>query len=390
MTNEPYTEETAGQIDPQNPFENALENAAYRTDYRRFLPQILLPDFHIPLFPEREERSRIRRQMNTAGAGALLGCMGSQLLFPLTIMVLLLCMDGTAASYFNGDQSGAIHTMESSGIYMALHCLIFGGMNTLVAWLGCRRIRQPLGGLFRTTDFSGWKAFQYICIGFALQQLSVVLYAVTKLLHLELPEVSFDYFQSTQSMLLALLYTCVLAPVTEELLFRGFLMKSLSAVSVRFGIVTSALLFGLMHGNFQQGILGLLMGLFLGKIVIRHNSLTPSILAHIALNTSSTLSAYCWHCCRKTSGTWRFCRWNSWCWRWRSWALRSGSGKSARNPAVSHPETGDPKPCVLVVAAAPAGICRTAGADGVSCNGGVIISVPTPSPQLLRSSRPPL
>lgn len=31
MTNEPYTEETAGQIDPQNPFENALENAAYRT-----------------------------------------------------------------------------------------------------------------------------------------------------------------------------------------------------------------------------------------------------------------------------------------------------------------------------------------------------------------------
>lgn len=287
MTNEPYTEETAGQIDPQNPFENALENAAYRTDYRRFLPQILLPDFHISLFPEREERSRIRRQMNTAGAGALLGCMGSQLLFPLTIMVLLLCMDGTAASYFNGDQSGAIHTMESSGIYMALHCLIFGGMNTLVAWLGCRRIRQPLGGLFRTTDFSGWKAFQYICIGFALQQLSVVLYAVTKLLHLELPEASFDYFQSTQSMLLALLYTCVLAPVTEELLFRGFLMKSLSAVSVRFGIVTSALLFGLMHGNFQQFILGFVMGLFLGKIVARHNSLLPSILVHMAVNTNS-------------------------------------------------------------------------------------------------------
>ena len=78
--------------------------------------------------------------------------------------------------------------------------LIFGGMNTLVAWLGCRRIRQPLGGLFRTTDFSGWKAFQYICIGFALQQLSVVLYAVTKLLHLELPEASFDYFQSTTTI----------------------------------------------------------------------------------------------------------------------------------------------------------------------------------------------
>ena len=109
MTNEPYTEETAGQIDPQNPFENALENAAYRTDYRRFLPQILLPDFHIPLFPEREERSRIRRQMNTAGAGALLGCMGSQLLFPLTIMVLLLCMDGLGWYQEAGKRAQALH-----------------------------------------------------------------------------------------------------------------------------------------------------------------------------------------------------------------------------------------------------------------------------------------
>lgn len=51
MTNEPFTEETTGQIDPQNPFDNALENSAYRTDYRRFLPQILaarLSDTPVP------------------------------------------------------------------------------------------------------------------------------------------------------------------------------------------------------------------------------------------------------------------------------------------------------------------------------------------------------
>ena len=30
MTNEPFTEETTGQIDPQNPFDNALENSAYQ------------------------------------------------------------------------------------------------------------------------------------------------------------------------------------------------------------------------------------------------------------------------------------------------------------------------------------------------------------------------
>lgn len=293
MTNEPFTEETTGQIDPQNPFDNALENSAYRTDYRRFLPQILLPGFQIPLFPERDERRNIRRQMNTAGAGMLLGTLIAQLLFPLAVLLLLLCMDGTTASYFNGDQSGAVRTIMNSGIYMALHCLILAGSNVLVALLGCRRIRQPLGGLFRTTDFSGWKAFQYICIGIGLQYVAVLIYAVLKYvgqgLGMEFPEVSFDYFQTGQSTMLVLLYTCILAPITEELLFRGFLLKSLSVVSTRFGVIVTALLFGLMHGNVQQGILGVLVGLFLGKIVIRHNSLTPSILVHIALNTSSTL-----------------------------------------------------------------------------------------------------
>ena len=277
MTNEPFTEETTGQIDPQNPFDNALENSAYRTDYRRFLPQILLPGFQIPLFPERDERRNIRRQMNTAGAGLLLGTLIAQLLFPLAVLLLLLCMDGTTASYFNGDQSGAVRTIMNSGIYMALHCLILAGSNVLVALLGCRRIRQPLGGLFRTTDFSGWKAFQYICIGIGLQYVAVLIYAVLKYvgqgLGMEFPEVSFDYFQTGQSTMLVLLYTCILAPITEELLFRGFLLKSLSVVSTRFGVIVTALLFGL----------------FLGKIVVRHNSLTPSILVHIALNTSSTL-----------------------------------------------------------------------------------------------------
>ena len=293
MTNEPFTEETTGQIDPQNPFDNALENSAYRTDYRRFLPQILLPGFQIPLFPERDERRNIRRQMNTAGAGMLLGTLIAQLLFPLAMLLLLPCMDRTTASYFKGGQSGAVRTIMNSGIYMALHCLILAGSNVLVALLGCRRIRQSLGGLFRTTDFSGWKAFQYICIGIGLQYVAVLIYAVLKYvgqgLGMEFPEVSFDYFQTGQSTMLVLLYTCILAPITEELLFRGFLLKSLSVVSTRFGVIVTALLFGLMHGNVQQGILGVLVGLFLGKIVIRHNSLTPSILVHIALNTSSTL-----------------------------------------------------------------------------------------------------
>ena len=45
----------------------------------------------------------------------------------------------------------------------------------------------------------------------------------------------------------------------------------------------------MMHGNFSQGILGAILGLFLGKIDVRHNSLMPSILVHMGINISASI-----------------------------------------------------------------------------------------------------
>lgn len=152
--------------------------------------------------------------MNTAGAGMLLGTLIAQLLFPLAVLLLLLCMDGTTASYFNGDQSGAVRTIMNSGIYMALHCLILAGSNVLVALLGCRRIRQPLGGLFRHHGFFRVESIPVHLHRSGLQYVAVLIYAVLKYvgqgLGMEFPEVSFDYFQTGQSTMLVLLYTCIL------------------------------------------------------------------------------------------------------------------------------------------------------------------------------------
>ena len=45
------------------------------------------------------------------------------------------------------------------------------------------------------------------------------------------------------------IYSVILAPIFEEILFRGFVLKNLSRFNVRFGIIMSAILFGLFHGN---------------------------------------------------------------------------------------------------------------------------------------------
>ena len=60
------------------------------------------------------------------------------------------------------------------------------------------------------------------------------------------------------------LYASILAPLGEELLFRGFVLRTLRPYGKRFAVFGSAFLFGLFHGNLLQTPYAFLMGLLLG------------------------------------------------------------------------------------------------------------------------------
>ena len=68
-----------------------------------------------------------------------------------------------------------------------------------------------------------------------------------------------------------ILYTGAIAPVTEEVLFRGIVMGSLARFGQTFAIVASALLFGLFHSDFAQGGFAFFMGLVLGFVAMRYS-----------------------------------------------------------------------------------------------------------------------
>lgn len=91
-----------------------------------------------------------------------------------------------------------------------------------------------------------------------------------------------DY--STASMIMSFILTVILAPICEELMYRGVVLRKLANMNTRFGIVMSAILFGLMHGNLSQAILGFCVGLVLGYIVVETGSLLPSIICHMCIN----------------------------------------------------------------------------------------------------------
>jgi len=81
------------------------------------------------------------------------------------------------------------------------------------------------------------------------------------------------------------LSACVLAPVLEEMLFRGLILRGLL---LRYppatAIVHSAALFGLAHFNVYQFFVGFSTGLVLGLAYQRTRSLWPCVLLHAAFN----------------------------------------------------------------------------------------------------------
>lgn len=82
---------------------------------------------------------------------------------------------------------------------------------------------------------------------------------------------------------------CVLAPVLEEMFFRGIVLRSfLHQYSRRTAILGSAALFGLAHMNVYQFVVGLALGIIAGWLYERARSLWPCILLHAAYNTSLT------------------------------------------------------------------------------------------------------
>ncbi len=87
---------------------------------------------------------------------------------------------------------------------------------------------------------------------------------------------------------LMLLYSVLLAPLFEELLFRGLLFNQLRRYGRCFAILITALLFGLMHANVLQLIAAILLGLLLAWIRESYG-LPYAILLHISNNALAIL-----------------------------------------------------------------------------------------------------
>ena len=98
--------------------------------------------------------------------------------------------------------------------------------------------------------------------------------------------------EETGVFIIYVINVVIAASVFEELLFRGVMLQSLRRFGDHFAVVTTSILFALMHGNLLQGPYALVLGLLIGYFVVYTGSLWTGIIMHAAHNLISVLFGY--------------------------------------------------------------------------------------------------
>lgn len=80
---------------------------------------------------------------------------------------------------------------------------------------------------------------------------------------------------------------CVAAPICEEIVYRGIILKSAYSYGKETAIFVSALLFALAHGSVTLFAMPFVYGIICGAIAVKTDSIIPGMLIHCICNTLS-------------------------------------------------------------------------------------------------------
>ncbi|MBP1560864.1 MAG: CPBP family intramembrane metalloprotease [Oscillospiraceae bacterium] len=247
------------------------------------------------VIPDAEERRQIRQRYNKA---ALVILLNSAIFNLLAKGVLYLIAMGYAGEFsLSAVSRGLMLFKENDLLYTLFACLAPIICETAAILTGIKLFKLDFKPMFTRDGFDGKTMLKLLtlCIGLQTASSLIVTFveAILSRFGLKSPTADLTGTTSAAANVFLYFYACLLGPVLEELLYRGVLLQSMRKYNERFAIFLSAVIFGLMHQNYQQFVLGFLVGIPLAVVVIKSGSLLPSIFAHIIINTSSMLFS-CW------------------------------------------------------------------------------------------------
>lgn len=174
-------------------------------------------------------------------------------------------------------------------LYQSIAIIIFG----LWYYLVWGRKKRP-----QNAEKPGIKTLFYIVLlGIFLQiSISSILVIVEEVF----PNLMKSYIEMMEAAgllemnLAAVLASVIMAPVGEEVLCRGIMLRLAGKVSNKFWAANciQALAFGIIHANLVQGTYAFFLGLVLGYIYGKYRNIWLCMLLHASVNLSSNFVPY--------------------------------------------------------------------------------------------------
>lgn len=104
-------------------------------------------------------------------------------------------------------------------------------------------------------------------------------------------------------LILALLATAVMPGLMEEFAMRGVVLQPLRKFGMAFAIISTSVIFGIMHGNLIQAPFAIIVGLCFGFFAVKCNTLWVAIIIHMLNNAFSVIMEFVQNTVSKTAYT---------------------------------------------------------------------------------------
>lgn len=97
-------------------------------------------------------------------------------------------------------------------------------------------------------------------------------------------------YDSSSTKFYMIISTGIIVPILEEYIFRGMVFNELKTFNTKkIALILTTILFALMHTEISQIIYALIIGSYLIYLYTKTNDIKVSIMAHIAINTSTII-----------------------------------------------------------------------------------------------------
>lgn len=254
---------------------------------------MLQPTHHTPdewKLRKKQEKSRLRSDASYIGALSLALTFVMQYAF--SFIVHLLVKGGAfPADNLNKPYLGLDNTM-----YMCLYMAVYICSLLWPALIVSFCYKKKFSPFTPTKSVPFGVAFFGVFSAIGLCMLSniinsYILYFFTEI-GLTVPEAPQTMVETPTSLALNLFTMAVLPALLEEMIYRGYILRTLRPYGNVFAVIVSSLLFSLMHGNLRQIPFAFIVGLVLGLLYVFTNNIWLPIAVHFANNAISVLMEY--------------------------------------------------------------------------------------------------